>query len=363
MTSATAGFILQIYWNKTIYQWLNTAAPVDFYQTYWNESEHAVTTHDPRSRILVLDDSVEIAQLERVLKALDSLNRIRILRYLAARLASVNDIATALELPASTTALHIETLEEAGLIRTEFEPASRGLRKVSARMYDRIVLDLPVGEQPREQAVEQAMPIGAFVDCQVAPTCGMLSDTGIIGLLDDPASFYEPGRTEAQLLWFRHGYVEYRFPNRLPALVQPESLRLSMEVCSEAPLYNLDWPSDITIWINGVEVGTWTSPGDFGGEPGRLTPEWWTPRNTQYGLLKVWHIDEQATEVDGMRLSGVTLRELKLLDRPFIAVRIGVKPDAEHPGGLNLFGDRFGNYPQALILRIGYRSVTRPTSG
>ena len=207
------------------------------------------------------------------------------------------------------------------------------------------------------------MPIGAFVDCQAAPTCGLLSSTGIIGLLDDPASFYEPGRTDAQLLWFRHGYVEYRFPNRLPGLAEPESLRLSMEVCSEAPLYNRDWPSDITVWINGVEVGTWTSPGDFGGERGRLTPEWWTPRNTQYGLLKVWHINDQATEVDGMRLSGVTLRELKLQDQPFIAVRIGVKPDAEHPGGLNLFGDRFGNYPQALILRVGYRSTARPIAG
>ena len=319
--------------------------------------------HDPRSRTLVLDDTVETAQLERVLKALDSLNRIRILRYLATRLASVNDIATALELPTSTTALHIETLEDAGLIRTEFEPASRGLRKVSARMYDRIVLNLPVGEQPREQAVEQAMPIGAFVDCQVAPTCGLLSDTGIIGLLDDPASFYEPGHSEAQLLWFRHGYVEYRFPNRLPSMVRLDSLRLSMEVCSEAPLYNAEWPSDITVWINGVEVGTWTSPGDFGGEPGRLTPEWWTPRNTQYGLLKVWHINEQATEVDGLRLSAVTLKELKLLERSFISIRIGVKPDATHVGGVNLFGNRFGNYPQALILSIGYRSATRSAAG
>jgi len=322
-----------------------------------------VTGRELRNRVLVLDDSMDQTQIERVLKALDSLNRIRILRYLADRVASVNDIAVALDLATSTTALHIETLEEAGLIRTEFEPASRGLRKVSARMYDRVVLDLPIAEQPREQAVEMTMPIGAFVDCQVMPTCGLISETGIIGMLDDPASFYEPARMTAQLLWFHQGYVEYRFPNRLPSGAHPDSLRLSMEICSEAPLFNLDWPSDITVWINGVEIGTWISPADFGGEPGRLTPEWWTPRNTQYGLLKVWHVGERETEVDGMRLSGVMLHDLKINDVPFIAVRIGVKADAEHVGGLNLFGSRFGNYPQDLFLRIGYRSSARTASG
>jgi predicted transcriptional regulator len=311
---------------------------------------------------MVLDDSMESEQIERVLKALDSLNRIRILRYLADRNASVNDIAAALELPMSTAALHVETLEEAGLIRSEFEPASRGLRKICARMFDRVVLDLPVAETPREQAIEVTMPIGAFVDCQAMPTCGLLSASGIIGMLDDPASFYEPNRMDAQLLWFHQGYVEYRFPNRLPAGAEPESLRLSMEICSEAPLYNLDWPSDITVWINGVEIGTWTSPADFGGEPGRLTPEWWTPRNTQYGLLKVWHVNERESEVDGMHISGTMVRDLNLSRSSFIAVRIGVKPDAQHVGGMNLFGSRFGNYPQDLILRIGYRSAARATA-
>lgn len=308
------------------------------------------------SRILLLDGGEDSSQLERVLKALDLLNRIRILRYLSDRVASVNDIAVALELPTSTAALHVETLEEAGLICTEFEPASRGLRKICARMYDKIILDLPISLPPPEQAVELTMPIGAFVDCQVTPTCGLLSESGIIGLLDDPASFYEPTRLAAQLVWFHHGYLEYRWPNRLPTSAQPELLRLSMEVCSEAPLYNLDWPSDITVWINAVEIGTWTSPADFGGERGRLTPEWWTPRNTQYGLLKVWHINEREAEVDGMRVSDVTIHDLKLNELPFIAIRVGVRPDATHVGGMNLFGSRFGNYPQDLVLRVGYRS-------
>src|SRR5690348_4915833 len=98
-------------------------------------------------RVLVLDGDTDDAQLERVLKALDSLNRIRILWFLADKVASVNEVALALALPTSTAALHIEMLEAAGLIHTELEPASRGLRKVCTRMYDQILLDLPVTEQ------------------------------------------------------------------------------------------------------------------------------------------------------------------------------------------------------------------------
>jgi predicted transcriptional regulator len=307
-------------------------------------------------RILELDGGADSEDLEKVLRALGAANRIKILRFLSDRVASVNDIATALEIPLSTAAVHVQALEEAGLIRTELEPASRGLRKICARMFDRVILDLPVVERPREEAIELAMPIGAFVDCQVAPTCGLLGDNGPIGLLDDPTSFYEPARINAQLLWFHHGYIEYRFPNRLPSGARPESLQLSMEVCSEAPLFNLDWPSDITVWVNGVELGSWTSPGDFGGERGRLTPEWWTPRNTQYGLLKVWSVNERETSVDGITISPVVVQELQLLAQPFIAVRIGVKTDSAQVGGINLFGHRFGNYPQDLTLRIAYSS-------
>lgn len=314
-----------------------------------------MTSRDAIRRVKILDSATDSVELERVLKALDSLNRIRILRYLTSRTASVNEIAGALGLPLSTVSLHVDILQEAGLIQTELEPASRGVRKICARMYDQIVFDLPrTPLQQRHPSIELTMPIGAYSDCQVASTCGLAGENGLIGLVDDPASFYEPGRMEAQLLWFRHGYVEYRFPNRLPAAALAESLMLSMEICSEAPTHNLDWPSDITVWINGIEIGTWTSPADFGGEFGRLTPEWWRPHDTQYGMLKSWRVDTQGVQIDGIRCSEVTIKQLKLGQAPYIAVRIGIKLDAVHVGGINLFGCKFGNYPQDLVLRLGY---------
>lgn len=127
-----------------------------------------------------------------------------------------------------------------------------------------------------------------------------------------------------------------------------------MEICSEAPNYNLDWPSDITLWINDVEVGTWTSPGDFGGTRGYLTPVWWLDRYTQYGLLKTWSVTAEGSFVDGIRVSNTTIDQLQLTDKKVYTVRIGNRPDGRYPRGFNLFGRKFGNYDQDLTLRIFY---------
>ncbi|MBI5960323.1 MAG: helix-turn-helix domain-containing protein [Chloroflexi bacterium] len=306
-------------------------------------------------RKLVINLDEPSGNVEQLLKGLASGPRIDILRYLGGHSSSVNEIADALSIPATTAALHINQLEKAGLIRTELKPASRGLQKICVRLYDQVVMTLPVGELPQENTIDIVMPIGAYVDCNVTPTCGLASEHGIIGNLDDPATFYDPGRLNAQLLWFKYGYVEYRFPNRLPANAILENLQISFEVCSEAPLHNDDWPSDITLWINEVEVGTWTSPGDFGGERGALTPNWWEEWNSQYGLLKVWRITDHGSYVDGTQISGSTLSELNIEAQKFMSVRVGVKEDAANIGGINIFGCRFGNYPQDILMRMRFR--------
>ncbi|MEO5965854.1 MAG: transcriptional regulator, partial [Candidatus Limnocylindrales bacterium] len=247
-------------------------------------------------------------------------------------------------------------LERAGLLHTELQPASRGLQKVCARTYDELVFDLPRGPQHTRDSVDVEMPIGGFSDFSVEPTCGLVTATGLIGFLDDPAAFYEPARLEAQLLWFRSGYVEYRFPNRIPPGAKASSLQLTAEICSEAPLHDLDWPSDIAVWVNGVALGEWTCPSDFGGQRGRLTPSWWEEKDSQFGVLKRWLVTGDGTTIDGVRLSTVDLEALELNASRPIVVRIGVRPDADNVGGLNLFGRAFGNYPQDLNLRIEYRT-------
>lgn len=291
-----------------------------------------------------------------VFQALASRTRVAILRYLGDRNVAVNQIARDLNLKPSTATMHITILERAGLLHTELQPASRGLQKVCARTYDELVFDLPRGPQHTRDSVDVEMPIGGFSDFSVEPTCGLVTATGLIGFLDDPAAFYEPARLEAQLLWFRSGYVEYRFPNRIPPGAKASSLQLTAEICSEAPLHDLDWPSDIAVWVNGVALGEWTCPSDFGGQRGRLTPSWWEEKDSQFGVLKRWLVTGDGTTIDGVRLSTVDLEALELNASRPIVVRIGVRPDADNVGGLNLFGRAFGNYPQDLNLRIEYRT-------
>lgn len=59
--------------------------------------------------------------------------------------------------------------------------------------------------------------------------------------------------------------------------------------------------------------------------------------------------------VDGKRVSSVVLENLGVGNSSSITIRIGVKADAAHVGGLNIFGSRFGNYPQDIMLRLRYQ--------
>lgn len=305
-------------------------------------------------KTLQLEDNASEEMIVEKLKALASVPRWRILQFLSAGGHSVNEIATALQLPASTATAHIKVLEEAGLLHTELQAATHGLQKVCTRTYDNVMVRLPNSLRTESSYVEVAMPIGAYTSFHVQPTCGLASEAALIGYLDDPLSFYEPERIQAELVWFRTGFLEYSFPNRLPPSATLCSLQISMEIGAEAPLHNNTWPSDITLWINEHEIGTWTCAGDFGGFRGQLTPLWWDITDSQYGLLKRWLINDQGSFIDGRRLANLAVSDLRLHQHRIITVRIGVKPDAVHPGGINLFGHRFGNYPQDLMMRLDY---------
>jgi predicted transcriptional regulator len=139
-------------------------------------------------------------------------------------------------------------------------------------------------------------------------------------------------------------------------------LDLSAELCSEVAGWDNHWVSDITLWINGVEVGTWTCPGDFGGERGRLNPGWWQDRYSQFGLLKHWTVDARGSYIDGVKLSKVTIKDLTL-EQGTLKVRLGNKHDARNAGGVTLFGEGFGNYHQDLVLRLSYDYLVSAQGG
>ena len=290
-----------------------------------------------------------------VLKALASEVRVAILKLLHIEGAmNVNDIAGKLEQPQSTVSSNMQVLVEAGLVRTETQKARKGNQKICHSLFDEVLVMFKEDIRPlRAKAIEVAMPLGLYTSCEVSAPCGLCSADGIIGLLDVPDTFLDPDRMKAGLIWFTRGYVEYQFPNNAKlAGNEIESLEFSLELSSEVPGTSADWPSDITVGINGIDVGTWTSPGDFGDKRGVYTPDWWKLKGSQYGKLKTFRVNATGTYVDGVKISPVSLKDLDLGTHRSLRMRIGVREDARHPGGINIFGRGFGNYDQDIVLRL-----------
>jgi predicted transcriptional regulator len=294
----------------------------------------------------------------KVLKGLASPVRARILKLLHERgRLNVNEISHELRLPQSTVATNVQVLERAGLIGTETINARKGQQKICTARYNEILIRFETEARRRDNdLVEVSMPLGLFTSAEVSVPCGLCSTTGIIGLLDVPDSFLDPSRVQAALAWFGRGHVEYKFPNNAKLLGSTvEMIEFSMELSSEVPGTNLNWPSDITLWVNDVQTGTWTSPGDYGDKRGVYTPAWWKLKGSQYGKLKTWRIASSGTFVDGVRLSEVTIDGVQLSQHHSIRMRIGIDEHADHPGGVNIFGKGFGNYDQDIVMRLHLR--------
>ena len=294
--------------------------------------------------------------LYRFAHALASPVRIRIMQALCDRSMNVGELSQMLDIPMSTTALAVKTLEEAGLITTETQPGARGSMKLCSRRIDTMSVKLAPDEEIEENVLAMHMQLGGYSSADgIKKTCGLAGEKTIIGEMDNPALFYSPDRFDAQLIWFRQGSLEYRFSCEQLENMEIEWLEFSFEACSEAPMYRDPWESDIAVSINGKRLGIWTCPCDCGGRQGKLTPGWWPALSTQFGFLKTWRVTGKGTYLDGARIGDMTIGDLKIADQSYISAKIEVPADAQHVGGINLFGNWFGDYPQALIMRLGYR--------
>lgn len=303
------------------------------------------------NQILVVDP------LERqdIMRSLASDVRVRMLEHLTRQgPRNVNQVAAELDLPQSTVSSNIQILVDAGLVQTRSEKGRKGSQKICHSTFTEMLIAFKDPTPPQAaNAIEVAMPIGLYTRCEVSAPSGLCSPEGVIGLLDVPDTFLDPDRMRAGLLWFTRGFVEYQFPNNAKlAGVSVQAVELAVELSSEVPGTSKDWPSDITVAINGHEVDVWTSPGDFGDKRGKFTPDWWKLAGSQYGDLKRWSITPEGTFRDGQKVSDCSLGDLGLNDHRSIRVRIGVKEDARHPGGLNIFGRGFGNHDQDIVLKL-----------
>ena len=299
--------------------------------------------------ITSLDDGLEL------FKALGSDVRIQILKILLENdHMSMNQLATELKLSNGALTGHIKKLEECGLISTSNESASHGNSKICSVIQDKIVIEI---EKPEEltNAFTTDIKVGQFSKYDICPTCGLANSQSVIGEIDDSRYFSHPDHFNADILWFTKGYVEYSLPNLIPSNNKITQISISFEISSEAPGIDNNWPSDITFSLNGKKLGMWTSPGDFGGDiRGMFTPDWFPPNWNQYGLLKLLVVNKHGTFIDGLQISDITIEDLELAQGAPLDFRIAVEDDAEHIGGVTLFGKTFGNYGQDIRVAINY---------
>lgn len=285
----------------------------------------------------------------KVYEALASSVRIRIIQLLSKNKLSIKELAQALSLSSAIVTMHIRKLEEANIIKTE----KVGQSKISSLKVDHIEITFPEKIFNAFDIQENDIPIGLYTDFHVEPTCGLATLADFVGPVDEPKFFMDPHRIDARILWFTKGFVEYQIPNYLSKDNKLEMMEISLEISSEFPFANDNWPSDITFTLNGIELGTWTSPGDFADIRGRLNPEWYPDNLNQYGILKTIRILNHGTYMEGDPLSNVTINDFGT-DADMWRLRIEVKETAKNIGGCTLFGRGFGNYDQDIKLKSYY---------
>ena len=297
----------------------------------------------------------EEERLEEIVQALNATVRRRIMCMLRSSCYSIAELAKRLKLPVSTVSFHVNILRKAGFISVTVKRNTRGNAKLISRQIDRFSLDFATDPRlSKSRQFSQEIPLGSFSDAYVEAGCGMADERGIIIADDMPGAFFSPLRYDAQMIWFSKGYLEYRIPNYMLKDKHIKAVTFSMELCSEAPNYRNDWESDITFWINGVEVATYLSPGDYGGRRGRLNPDWWSDYSTQYGIIKTLRITPECVYLDETAVSTYNIEKLGLQKGNYILFRIGIKENARHQGGLNLFGEKFGDFAQGLVYMVDY---------
>lgn len=291
-----------------------------------------------------------------VFKALGSELRINIVKLLLEnKEMNMNELASSLGITNGALTSHMKKLEESGIVKILTEHGGHGNQKMCRVNVDKILVEVEAEEIEDERNIYNTeVPVGHYSNYEVYPTCGISTDKALIGEVDDSRYFAHPDRMNAGIFWFTKGYVEYIIPNLLPNSTKIDQLTLSMEISSEAPGVNSDWPSDISFILNDVKIGTWTSPGDFGDVRGIFTPDWWFPNWNQYGLLKMISINKKGTFLDGLKISDVNIKQFALDYRSTIRFKLQVPEDARNVGGLTIFGSSFGNYSQDIKVRISY---------
>lgn len=295
-----------------------------------------------------METQIDINDL-KVYKALASDVRLKIIQLLSQNPQNAEQLASNLGLSTAIVSRHLKKLQEAELISIQ----QQGHGKVARLAVDQLTVRFPEQIYDRYKVWRTEVPVGQFTNFSVQPSCGMAGRRDYIGKVDEPAYFMDPRRMDAGMVWFNDGYLEYQLPNHLEKDQKLRMIDIEAELGSEFPFSNNNWPSDITVSVNGVELGYWTSPGDFSDVRGKYTPSWVPSNVNQYGIMKIFRITDHGTYLDGKPWSKVCLADLPELDDRYV-LKFEIKNIATNKGGCTIYGNGFGNYNQGLVMKLFY---------
>ena len=288
-------------------------------------------------------------------KALESVDRLKIMDLVSRKQYTLSQLSKELDLTPSSVAFHLKILLDAGLIETEPIPNKKTVRYTYTRSPSLIINLRKVTEyQDETEPYMVSIPIGQYSDIELDEECGITSEKSLITINKNDLFLKE--RQDAQLIWSSKAcFIEYSTSNIYAFKNKVQSISFTFEICSEAYGYNSDYPSDITLSINGIELCVYRSKGDYGDRYGRYTPSWWFIESTKYGALVNLLVNDRGVFLNEDLVNDkIKLSDLKLSQGNKTTLRMEVKKDAVNCGGLNLFGDKFGDYAQNIELLIKY---------
>ena len=287
--------------------------------------------------------------------ALASDVRLKIIQLLSKDELNIKELAEKIGVSSPIMLKHVQILENAGIVTSRLEKRNGSVSRICTLVFAEYSFMIETRRKNLPSVQTFSVPVGHYSDIEGKPTCGLATAEEVLIVKDDPRVFWEPGRMNSQLLWFSQGHVDYRIPNYLSEEQKLVEFELSFEIASEAPDFADDWPSDISFFVSEKKLFSWTSPGDYGVKRGILTPDWW-PSN-QYGLLKMIRIRPDGTYLDNERVSDITIEDVYTVNMPYWDIRFEVPEDAEHVGGLSLFGKQFGNHAQDIVMRVFFEKA------
>jgi predicted transcriptional regulator len=298
-------------------------------------------------RIETIDDGIPL------FKALSSDIRVKIISLLTKhRELNMNELRERLGVPASTLTAQIKLLDECGLLDVRGAEGSRGMQKLCSLKESRLLIE--IFEPPaRHKRLHCEIPVGAYGEYTVIPSCGIASLSALIGTEDNPMYFDAPERTNASLIWFSAGFIEYPIPNYLPEGCRLRELQISLEIASHLPRAVMGNKSQGVLFsINQIAVGSWIVPLSGDNYHSLYSPSWWDAPRIRSGKIKLLTINQKGSFIDGNNwVSNATIDRLDI--RPGKRLRLRISSQGS---GITLFGRGFGNYNQDISVTSIYET-------